>query len=310
MVASQHFKSSAGSGPRLIVLCTWTGAHGRHIEKYINGYKELFSEADVKVIETSIQDLCFRSSQSKRNNLRKDVVEIRRTEGKILLHVFSDGGSNKACELAEAYYDYHGHKLPISAFYLDSTPGTPRLTRLYKATSKSLSPSLLLRPATLGISVAVVSGIWGWYCLTGFDSNVITTTRKRLLDEEFWTLETPRCYLYSKADLEIDARDVQSHAQNSIRAGIPTTEMLLKATKHVQHGRDEPEMYWKLIQAIWNDTMNTLGSTLCSLKPQHRIIAHRTSDGEVYYLTEEDIGICRSVSDYLRHLGRDPGVIV
>jgi hypothetical protein len=126
------------------------GGAQRSIKKYKEKYNDLFPETHVKVIETSIRDLCFRSSKTKQKRLttlpvprkvwcaenrqcgassghclrctlisrsrsngvpaatggasQTDVEAIQsmvQANGRILLHVFSEDGSNKACKLAE-----------------------------------------------------------------------------------------------------------------------------------------------------------------------------------------------------------------
>jgi hypothetical protein len=283
--------------PTLIVLCTWTGAQEKYIDKYKDGYRQLFPDVEVKVLKTCLWDLCFRDSQSKQKALEADVDEIDllcKDNGRVLLHVFSDGGSNKACELADAYLHNKRRKLPIAALYLDSTPGTPRFAPLCKAASKSFPPDSLLGFAALAMSAAIVAAIWIYYCIVGFDRNIITMTRRRLLSKQIWDLKVPRCHLYSRADEEIHWEDVQSHARDSMVQGAPITEVLFQRTKHVKHASLKPErlIYWRVIHETWkyanlgSKTKGELSSAPGGRYEDFTIIAHRTSSekGEVCYM--------------------------
>jgi chromosome condensin MukBEF complex kleisin-like MukF subunit len=96
--------------------------------------------------------------------------------------------------------------------------------------------------------------MWGLYCgIIGFEKNVITMTRKRLLDPKLWYLEAPRCYLYSEADKLIDWRDVHSHVEESLEEKIPTREIRFEDTDHVDHSRSKHLVYWSAVLDTWND---------------------------------------------------------
>ncbi|PMD19336.1 hypothetical protein NA56DRAFT_575642 [Hyaloscypha hepaticicola] len=121
----ETFQSTYSTSPSLVLLFSWTGAQQRHISKYISGYAKLFPTSPVLVIETSLKDLVMRSSAEKQRNLQRTIdlmIKSGLSNGNILIHCFSDGGSNKAVEFAEAYHARIGHKLPCQALCLDSTP--------------------------------------------------------------------------------------------------------------------------------------------------------------------------------------------
>jgi hypothetical protein len=246
--------------PSLILLCTWTGAQARYIAKYTAEYQSLFPYTRIMVIATTTKDLCFRNSAQKQYRLKPAVERISSleyldasgTSAGILMHTFSEGGSNKACELAEAYFTITGKRLPISALCFDSTPGHPRYLRLCNALNKSLPPIPVLRHTGLLLGSAVLGAIWISYrVFKGPENNVITRTRRRLLDPAHFDLSAPRCYLYSKDDTLIAWQDVCEHAGESKGKGIPVQEELFEGSGHVGHARQEPERYWRAVMATW-----------------------------------------------------------
>lgn len=250
--------------PSLILLCTWTGAQHRYILKYTAKYQSLFPSAGIMVIATTTKDLCFRNSKRKQLRLRPAVERISSLEylsacgndTGTLLHVFSEGGSNKACELAEAYLNITGRRLPVSALCLDSTPGHPRYLRLCNALNKSLPQIPVLRHTGLLFGSAVLGAIWiSYLSFKGKENNVITRTRRRLLEAEHWDLTAPRCYLYSINDELIAWKDVNEHAGESMNMGVPTTEVLFEQSGHVGHARADPELYWNAVIATWRSTL-------------------------------------------------------
>jgi hypothetical protein len=252
-------RSLSSDEPSLIILCTWTGAQNRYIAKYTAIYQNIFPSTKIMVLATTTMDLCLRSSQQKQNRLIPAVKHIHH-DGGILLHVFSEGGSNKACELAEVYYKITGKQLPILMLCFDSTPGFPRYLRLCNALNKSLPSIPLFRQITPCFCSAVLGAIWITYAVfKDFEGNLITRTRQRVLDTTYFDLTAPRCYLYSEEDAVVAWQDVHEHAEESLRKGVPVTEMMFEGSEHVEHARQNPDRYWGTIIAIWRSATYSSG---------------------------------------------------
>lgn len=195
--AITQIPSSDRKAPPLILMCTWTAAQNRHIVRYTSIYHTLFPSSCILLVTTTAKDPCFRSSQQKQQRLTPAINCIKSSD-KILMHIFSEGGSNKACELAEGYYKSIKKRLPVSAICLDSTPGRPRFFRLCDALNKSLPPTVVPRYISLLLSSAVIGTIWLIHlAFSGFQQNVITKTRQRILEPTLFNPAVPRCYLYS-----------------------------------------------------------------------------------------------------------------
>lgn len=201
------------------------------------------------------------------------------------MHVFSEGGSNKACELAEAYFNITGKRLSFSALCLDSTPGHPRYRRLCNALNKSLPPIPVLRHTGLFFGSAVLGAIWLTYSFVkGGKNNVITRTRRRLLDPAHFDLTAPRCYLYSKDDALIAWQDVCEYAEESMQMGVPVKEVLFEGSGHVGHARHEPERYWmqswgRGAVLVWSRRKLGSCSLLRKLMCRTRVRARRIKGG-------------------------------
>ncbi|KAF2264136.1 hypothetical protein CC78DRAFT_447426, partial [Lojkania enalia] len=242
------------TAPDMIIIFSWTGAQGKNTAKYTDTYQTLFPNTSIFVITTSAKDLCFRSSRKKQSRLQPAIDRVRSYGSiqNVLIHVFSEGGSNKAVEFAEAYHNTTGHLLPCSALCLDSTPGHARFVRLCNALRKSLPPYRILRYSGLIIGGTIIGGIWIiHHTFKGLDNNVISKTRRRLMDDTYWNLGAPRCYLYSKADELIKWQDVHEHASQASEAGIPVMEVCFERSNHCRHVAEDPEKYWDAVKAIW-----------------------------------------------------------
>jgi hypothetical protein len=243
------------TSPSLILLFSWTGAQPRHVSKYIKGYSTLFPDTPLFVIETSLKDLAIRSSQEKQQMLQPtlDTVLNSYSTSGILVHCFSDGGSNKAVEFAEAYHTRTGHKLPCHALCLDSTPGYPRYLNYASAFQKSLPQNIIVRYFGLVFGLLVLAILWFAYCtLIGFEKNVICETRRRLEDERFWSPRTtPRGYFYSKRDNMIYWKDVEEHGVEAREKGVQTTLVRFTESGHCGHVLEDEGRYWGGVREVW-----------------------------------------------------------
>jgi len=253
----QSIHQSAES-PSLIVLLPWTGANGRHVAKYTSTYQTLFPLARILCITTSAKDLTLRSSKRKQERLRPAIERILAHQDEqgghanVLLHAFSEGGSNKTVELAEAYYNATGSKLPCTAMCLDSTPGHPRYLRLCNALKKSLPPIPILNHTGLLVGSALLGSMWVFYRgFKGPENNVISRTRERLQDPRHWDPSAPRCYFYSKGDALISWRDIREHMGETVQSGAPVMDVCFEESDHCRHAAQEPERYWGAVYMTW-----------------------------------------------------------
>ncbi|ORY14389.1 hypothetical protein BCR34DRAFT_585789 [Clohesyomyces aquaticus] len=257
--------------PQLILLFSWTGAQGRHVEKYATRYQDLFPSSTILVISTSIKDLCFRSPYEKQQRLQPAIEQIRSygPVGRVLIHCFSEGGSNKAVEFAEAYQKVVGKRLQCDALCLDSTPGHPRYKRLCAAMKKSLPPNRILRASGMVIGAIVLGGFWVAYgVFKGRNNNVISKTRARLLDEGYWDLSAPRCYIYSKEDELIKWEDVQEHARETAEKGVPVAEVCYDKSAHCKHMAEDSLKYWDIIIKTWRQGLGEEPDEKGTSKPE------------------------------------------
>jgi hypothetical protein len=250
----KYSSNGDASSPDVILVFSWTGAVLRHVSKYTKHYEELYPSSTILLITTTIKDLCWRSSDRKQMRLRPAIDCI--TEGKpnksVLVHCFSEGGSNKAVEFAEAYYNTTGEKLPVSALCLDSTPGHPRYQKLCGAFSRSLGRNKAARAVGLVIGTVVLGTFWITYsAVKGRENNVISKTRNRINDEKYWNVKAPRCYLYSEADNMIHWEDVRDHLDAAASAGVPVCAMRFANSEHCRHADKSKEAYWEAVVETW-----------------------------------------------------------
>lgn len=211
------------------------------------------------VITTHITDLALHSTKHKTAVLDPAVDYLRRRKSsgasnQILLHAFSDGGSNKAVCLAKAYLASTGYRLPVAASVFDSTPGTARFGSNLVAFRRSLPSNTALR--TVGFLLGAVLLVVHWVLFrifVGYERNVISKTRRALNDETLWDLAAvPRTYVFSQADDLICWMDIEDHAADAAET-VGTTSMLVrfKESGHCCHAKENEEYYWTAVRRTW-----------------------------------------------------------
>lgn len=253
-------------GPDLIIMTSWTGAHPKHVAKYIEGYQQLYPNTPIMVIRTVIQDLAFRSTKEKMATLAPAVDficpgsatatpgSLRPAYSNLLLHAFSEGGSNKAVCLAKAYLGTTGARIPVAAFVFDSTPGTPRFGNNLAAFRRSLPRNRAVRALGVPFGFVVLAITWVLFSLfVGYDNNAISKTRRALNDSRLWAIaRAPRTYIFSEADDLIWWEDVEAHGVEAAKMhGVTSLLVRFKKSGHCNHVKENKLFYWNAVRKTW-----------------------------------------------------------
>ncbi|KAK1995828.1 hypothetical protein LX36DRAFT_148422 [Colletotrichum falcatum] len=260
--SSTSTTSTSRTSPALILITSWTGANPRHVAKYTKRYAEIYPHATVMVVTTVINDLVVRSTREKVAALAPAVDFLRRhacTQLKrpaVLLHAFSEGGSNKAVCLARAYLAATGLRLPVGGFVFDSTPGRPRFSSNLAAFKRSLPANRAVRAVGLPVGVVILGMVYGTcHVVKGSENNVISLTRAALNDDTLWdVVGAPRTYIFSDADDLIACQDIVDHAYESVqRLGIESCLVRYKKSGHCNHVRENEHEYWAAVTRTWEE---------------------------------------------------------
>lgn len=253
----------APGSPDLIIITSWTGAVPKHIAKYTRSYNDLYPPTPIMVITTHISDMAVHTTRQKTAALAPAVDYLRRqhsssSSNQILLHAFSDGGSNKAVCLAEAYLASTGRRLPVAASVLDSTPGRARcssnIAGFRRSLPRSISSSKVLRATSMVVGAFIVGVHWVLFsAFVGVERNVFDKTRRGLNDETLWDLSAmPRTYVYSQADDLISWTDVQDHAVDAAeKVGMTSRLVRFQESGHCCHAKESEALYWAAVKQTW-----------------------------------------------------------
>ncbi|KAF2084293.1 hypothetical protein K490DRAFT_4683, partial [Saccharata proteae CBS 121410] len=244
-------QSPTGDPLDLVILATWFAAANRHIEKYINSYKRLYPAAHILVLTSSMPDMTYLSDKAQRSRLSHAVHQIesckqsksKGEEFRCMLHIFSNGGANTACQLAESYTQMDKRLLPLNAMIIDSAPGRPEIKRSLKATTAHLSKKPLLRLLALALILPFVMTSWILGNVFGME-NLLDRNRRKLNDRNLFAVEVARCYVYSPTDEMIAASDIEGHADEAEAAGWRVERVKFRSSAHVSHVVEDEEKYW------------------------------------------------------------------
>ncbi|KAM0789137.1 hypothetical protein ACM66B_003190 [Microbotryomycetes sp. NB124-2] len=273
--------SNSTGGPRLVVLLGWMDAQLKHLDKYVQGYSNLYPQATVLVVQTH-QTAFYSSSHKLKTNLKPVVEHIRQEfplvkagpESPVLVHTFSNGGcfglsainqllldDDQGSRTGQDTQERQGllqggdeeddivtRGMPARAFVFDSCPGSSSLKIMIRAFTAPIRNMWLKVPASGLVAIAFLVG--KLVCFIKRQPDVLTRTAQYLNQS---LPPRPRLYLYSQTDLLIPARDVERHAADAKMRGVRDVDMHnFGKSMHVSHARTDPEAYWNSIKALWD----------------------------------------------------------
>jgi len=220
----------------------------------------------------------LRTNAQQKKNLAPALAIIHDFESKknhgdglrVLIHIFSNGGSWTACQLADAYLvsttsspsPQQRKHLPMTALILDSTPSLPNPQSSHTAICEALPR----RPRALRTLGSL--SVWGFIAFTNtFETisgreNLTLNIRRRLNDPSgaFMQGDLKRVYIYSQGDALIPANDVETHAKDAVglmgEAGKARVQIEdFKTSSHVGHVRTDPVRYWGIVERLWRESV-------------------------------------------------------
>ncbi|PYH41503.1 TMEM53 family protein, partial [Aspergillus saccharolyticus JOP 1030-1] len=270
-------KPPENNEPALITLCTWLGgATPPRIQKYISGYRALYSSSAILLITTRILEISALpfsvlharlaparevvrrvvASSSSSSSSRSSNNYDDNNHQSVLLHIFSHGGCNTAIQLALSLQQ-EDPRLELGRYLggiiFDCCPGDTSFGRAYQAAAHSLAPRSLLAQ-TLGRALLYpVIGVITGLQQTGWMSSV-RGLRAQLNDPAVFGKTAPRLYLYSTADAIVRWEDVESHqreAEVELEECCTVKRVAFPDSPHCALVRDHHDCYWTEIERFW-----------------------------------------------------------
>jgi hypothetical protein len=247
---------TSADSPSTIIVLAWMGAHFRHVSKYTSAYTNLYPDARILLITTSWGDFLYRSSSMQQHRLAPAIAALRaNSDEKLLVHLFSNGGSKQLNTLNAAFRNETGRLLPIQALVLDSAPGRATFWRSVWTMLLTLPRQWYLRLPLFVLSVLIIGAFWLARHLAGAD-DVIEKVGQDLNDTRLMAHGARRCYIYSDADESVEAKDVEDHADEARRKGWLVSTEKFVGSAHVGHMRLDSARYWRTVKELWDRSYN------------------------------------------------------
>lgn len=276
-------------------------ARAPHLAKYTTKYQTLFPgtpillvrsfvyhftpgrrarsyTSDIAAAVPLIQSLASSPDGGSNENEGKEkaVMHAKQVDGttpRILIHVFSNGGSTMLRHLYTLYNTSSSAGVggggggggtavfPPRVTIFDSAPGRFQYSRSVHAFSLGVpfSKTPLFKYLLLKLAIHLLcASYWVFQLVAG---------RRGYLDQTFALhndpaaaaaaskgVEVRRTYIYSREDRLVDFRDVEEHAAEARRKGAVAGEVRaerFEGTAHVAHVRGNEDRYWKVVKESW-----------------------------------------------------------
>lgn len=233
-------------------------ANRKHIAKYTQQYRELYPSADTLVLESSVADLTYRGDKIQHRRLRPalDVVLSHITSAaqsgsqhRIVLHVFSNGGTQCAARLISGLPEQHRSDA-FGTLIFDSCPGEAT----YELSARAMALSLPKHPVAKILGVPLIHLMLCVYVFIFFvtdSKDVVARSKRKLNDPTFISSKTARLYIFSSQDQLVLEKDVRSHAADARSKGfVEVLELPFPDSGHCAHALVHKERYWETVDRI------------------------------------------------------------
>ncbi|MCJ1332999.1 hypothetical protein MMC10_009693 [Thelotrema lepadinum] len=241
----------SSSDPDTILLLAWAAAPIKNVAKYTAQYEILYPRSRILLFTTAFEDLIFHTNTSQTANLAP-VVDLLRAnpDQKILVHLFSNGGSYKLRELATAYKRTTGRRLPINALIIDSAPGRPHFRNSVAAIKTALPKAFPLWHLGVLLIYMYLISLYAWYRISGRRA-ITQYIWEALNNTELIDPAARRLYVAAKSDDMVFFEDIIAHAAIARERGCQVRLEEFVGSKHVAHAMLDKTRYWRLVQETW-----------------------------------------------------------
>jgi Eukaryotic protein of unknown function (DUF829) len=246
--------SPDSTDPTTILICQWMGISpkSRSLNTAYNQYHALYPNSRILSVRSLPEYFSTATESTRRAPLKQIISAIDSDpapEKRLLVHLFSNGGSLSFSDITEIYKKGTGHVLAAKAIIFDSCPGRPTATEGWAAMSIGLPKGILWYPAAASLLLllgVVAIGRYGLGIPTFIDKIF-----PKLNDWELVSREAKRLYVWSEADTIVAARDCREHARLAKLEGIEVETLEETDTAHMTALVKDRERYWATVEKFW-----------------------------------------------------------
>ncbi|KAI1131600.1 hypothetical protein F5Y10DRAFT_233170 [Nemania abortiva] len=256
--SSSSSSKSTLQQPQLIIVASWTGARDVHIAKYLVKYQAMYPAAQILLLKSTMNHMIRPSlighSMKHAASVVREVFQqtpVPLSSGpRLLIHIFSNGGSSSIANLYEQYAAMAGRneekRLPPHVTVFDSCPGVYSISRAVAFLTVGLSSFQQLVAAPIFYALAAVLSA---LMALGLLPDPLRDWGKAHNDTGN-TAEVRRVYIYSRRDALIDYKAVEAHAAEAKTKGFSVALEKYQGSAHVAHLRKDEGRYWEIVRRI------------------------------------------------------------
>ncbi|KAE8139223.1 DUF829-domain-containing protein [Aspergillus pseudotamarii] len=272
----------SASDPTTVVLYTWADAHVRLVQKYFQGYKDLYPSTKIIIVMATTMKTFFGGRETNQAVVREmvnkelwplnscelstssELPESMKYRGtthpRILMHAFSNSGGTNLEATALVWHSLQRSvgqsigPLPIQGLILDSTPGGSSFSLEFSrwTAGVALGFAFLPRPLAKLVAATIVVLCFGLPALLGKESLPVRG-RRVINSPDYIPTTSGRLYIYSDSDPLIGDKDVESHGREAKAKGYRDIVLeKFQGSGHVAHMRQDPKKYWAAIARFWD----------------------------------------------------------
>jgi hypothetical protein len=207
----------------------------------------MFPGTPIVLLLTHPRDFFMRDS-TRHALLRPAVSFLPSPADSVLIHVLSNGGAHKFCDML-SLSPHLG--LGETKILFDSTPGEIALRPTAMAFLAPVRVPVLRLAGSL--LLALMYMVMVWLPTTMFGSlDFLQAVRERLNDPSILsTTSTKRTYIYSDLDDLVQSWAVEKHAADAMQKGYAVDLVKMPDSMHVEHLRRHPELYQAVVMSLW-----------------------------------------------------------
>ncbi|OTB04617.1 hypothetical protein M426DRAFT_22756 [Hypoxylon sp. CI-4A] len=246
--------------PKLVLVASWMDAQDKHIANYTIRYQTIYPNSRILLIKFNPKESIF--TLSPQRNVEPGVVYLRSlidsgvlsaspTQPEILVHVFSNGGSSTMRLLYQAFQSRTGHPFPLHTAVYDSCPGLYAFKSIFSAFIVGFPQGIARLIATPFITAFIVC-LWTWHNplkIIGGEDPLLKNSK--ILNDLDLVKQTNRSYIYGKADVMVDWKDVEKHADQAAAKGLAVRREVFGRSPHVTHVKLDGNRYWRIVKETW-----------------------------------------------------------
>lgn len=239
-------------------------AQEAHLAKYTAKYQALYPDSYILLIRSFVYHFVGSKFPGEIAPSVPVIRSILAEEGdgagsnqypKMLVHVFSNGGSTMLKYLYDLYpktaSQGESPSLPAHVTIFDSAPGRFQWSRSVTAFALSAARSnLVVRMFVTAMAHLMSALYWVLTVPWGRGGFLERTWLAHNVKAKNQT-ETRRTYIYSKEDKLVDYKDIEEHAAQARERGYQVTLEEFKGTAHVAHTRGDEARYWSIVRDTW-----------------------------------------------------------